>query len=87
MADGATLDQELGQLLEQETFSPPDEFREQAVASDPSVFEAAEADPEGFWAQQAEALHWDRKWDQVLDWSSPPFAKWFLGGTLNVSYN
>ncbi|HKH16296.1 MAG TPA: acetate--CoA ligase [Solirubrobacteraceae bacterium] len=87
MADGATLDQELGQLLEQETFPPPDEFRERAVSSDPSVYDAAEADPEGFWAQQAEALHWDRAWDQVLDWSNPPFAKWFVGGRLNVSYN
>src|SRR5215203_2372800 len=87
MADGATLDQELGQLLEQETFPPPDDFRERAVVSDPSVYDAAEADPEGFWAQQAEALHWDRAWDQVLDWSNPPFAKWFVGGRLNVSYN
>ena len=87
MADGATLDQELGQLLEQETFPPPEEFRERAVVSDPSIYDAAEADPEGFWAQQAEALHWDRKWDRVLDWSNPPFAKWFVGGRLNVSYN
>jgi acetyl-CoA synthetase len=87
MADGATLDQELGQLLEQETFPPPEEFRERAVHSDPSIYDEAERDPEGFWAQQAEALHWDRKWDQVLDWSNPPFAKWFVGGKLNVSYN
>jgi acetyl-CoA synthetase len=87
MADGATLDQELGQLLEQDTFPPPEEFRERAVYSDPSVYDEAERDPEGFWAQQAGALHWDRKWDQVLDWSNPPFAKWFVGGTLNVSYN
>ena len=47
----------------------------------------AEADIEGFWAKQAEELHWDEKWDQVLDWSDPPFAKWFVGGRLNVSYN
>ena len=87
MADGATLDQELGQLLEQEIFPPPDEFRERAVYSDPSIYDEAEQDPEGFWAQQAEDLHWFQKWDQVLDWSNPPFAKWFLGGKLNVSYN
>ena len=87
MADGATIEQELGQLLEQETFPPPEEFRERAVYSDPSIYDAAERDPEGFWAQQAEALHWDRRWDQVLDWSNPPFAKWFVGGRLNVSYN
>jgi acetyl-CoA synthetase len=87
MADGATLDQELGQLLEQQIFPPPDEFRERAVYSDPSIYDEAAADPEGFWAQQAEALHWFQKWDRVLDWSNPPFAKWFLGGKLNVSYN
>ena len=61
MADGATLDQELEQLLEQETFPPPDEFREAAVVSDPSIYDEAEADPEGFWAEQAEALHWFRE--------------------------
>jgi acetyl-CoA synthetase len=87
MADGTMLDEELGQLLEQEVFPPPEEFRERAVYSDPSIYDAAEADPEGFWAEQAESLHWFRKWDQVLDWSNPPFAKWFLGGELNVSYN
>ena len=87
MADGATLDQELGQLLEQEMFPPSEEFRKRAVVSDPSIYDAAEADPEGFWAQQAEELHWFRRWDRVLDWSNPPFAKWFVGGELNVSYN
>jgi acetyl-CoA synthetase len=87
MADGATLDQELGQLLEQETFPPPEDFRERAVYSDPSIYDEAEADPEGFWARQAEELHWFHKWDRVLDWSNPPFAKWFVGGQLNVSYN
>jgi len=87
MADGVTLDEELGRLLEQESFPPPDRFRERAVVSDASIYDAAEADFEGFWAQQAEALHWNHKWDQVLDWSNPPWAKWFLGGTLNVSYN
>jgi acetyl-CoA synthetase len=87
MADGAALDQELGQLLEQETFPPPDEFRERAVYSDPSIYDEGEQDPEGFWARQAEDLHWYQKWEQVLDWSEPPFAKWFVGGKLNVSYN
>ena len=42
-----------------------------AVISDPAVYEEAERDPEGFWAEQAEALHWDEKWDTVLDWSEP----------------
>ena len=86
MADGATLDQDLDKLMQQETFPPSDAFRERAVVSDPSVYEA-EADPEAFWAQQAESLHWFEKWNRVLDWSNPPFAKWFEGGRLNVSYN
>jgi len=87
MADGATLDQDLDRLLELKTFPPPKAFRERAVVSDPSIYEEAEADHEGFWAQQAKALHWFEPWDRVLDWSNPPFAKWFEGGKLNVSYN
>ena len=92
MADTATtsgsdLEQELTRLAEQETFEPPPAFREQALIQDESVYEQAEADFEGFWAEQAEALHWDQKWDQVLDDSNPPFYKWFTGGRLNVAYN
>jgi acetyl-CoA synthetase len=87
MADGATLEAQLGELLDQELFPPPKDFSEEAVVSDQAIYERAEADPEGFWAEQAEALHWHEKWDQVLDWSNPPFAKWFVGGKLNVAYN
>jgi acetyl-CoA synthetase len=87
MPDGATLEAQLERLLDQESFSPPAGFAEHAVVSDPSVHERAERDPEGFWAEQAEALKWQAKWDQVLDWSDPPFAKWFVGGKLNVSEN
>ena len=83
----AALEQELEELLDQETFPPPEDFVEHAVVNDPGIYEAADRDFEGFWAERAEALHWDRKWDQVLDWSNPPFAKWFLGGKLNVAYN
>jgi acetyl-CoA synthetase len=83
----ATLEAQLEELLDQETFSPPTEFAQHAVISDPDVHEKAAGDPEGFWAEQAGALAWDQKWDQVLDWSNPPFAKWFAGGKLNVSYN
>jgi acetyl-CoA synthetase len=83
----ATLEAQLEELLDQETFSPPSEFASNAVISDPDIHEKAAADPEAFWAEQAEALDWAEKWDQVLDWSNPPFAKWFVGGKLNVSYN
>jgi acetyl-CoA synthetase len=85
--EGQTLEQQLGTLLEQERFEPPKEFAEHAVVTDPGIFEAADQDPEGFWSEQAEALHWNQRWDQVLDWSNPPFAKWFTGGKLNVAYN
>jgi acetyl-CoA synthetase len=41
-------------------------------------------DPEGFWAEQAGLLDWDKPWDKVLDWN-PPYGRWFVGGRLNVS--
>ena len=73
-------------LQEDRTFPPPDAFREQANIADPKVYEEALRDPEGFWAKLAEELHWFKKWDKVLEWD-PPYAKWFEGGKLNVSYN
>ncbi len=83
-----TLEQHLEQMLEkQDTFPPSDEFREQANVSDESIYDEADKDYEGFWARQAETLDWEQKWDQVLDWSDPPNAKWFVGGKLNVAYN
>src|SRR5919106_3943219 len=44
-------------------------------------------DPEGFWAEAAEALDWERRWDRVLDDSRPPFYRWFAGGRLNTCHN
>jgi acetyl-CoA synthetase len=83
-----TLEQHLEEMLEkQDTFPPPDEFREQALVSDESIYDEADKDFEGFWAQQAEALEWEQKWDEVLDWSDPPNAKWFVGGKINVAHN
>ena len=76
-----------GLLDEGRTFPPPAAFAAAARVRDSSLHEAADADPEGFWAgQAAELLHWDTPWDRVLDWQ-PPYAQWFLGGQLNVSYN
>jgi acetyl-CoA synthetase len=85
--EGQTLEQRLEELLDQEKFEPPQEFTEQAVVTDSSIWEKAAEDREAFWAEQAEALHWETKWDKVLDWSGKPFVKWFDGGKLNVSYN
>ncbi len=85
--DHEDLDRELAGLLDQERFPPPAGFREQALLNDPAVYEQAAADPEGWWASQAEKLHWFKPWDRVLDDTDPPFYKWFTGGKLNVSYN
>jgi acetyl-CoA synthetase len=89
MAQGqsATLDQELGELLDQEWFEPPKDFAREALIGDLSEHEAAAKDPPGWWAEQARALHWFKEWDTVLDDSDPPFYKWFLGGKINASYN
>jgi acetyl-CoA synthetase len=83
----STSEQELEALLEVERFEPPGDFRRQALWSDAAIYEQAERDPQAWWAQQAHALHWSRRWDTVLDDSEPPFYKWFVGGRLNASYN
>src|SRR5437879_3320619 len=44
-------------------------------------------DPNGFWAEAAEQIHWERRWDRVLDDSRTPFYRWFSGGVLNTCYN
>ncbi|MGB7981745.1 MAG: acetate--CoA ligase [Candidatus Nanopelagicales bacterium] len=67
-------------------FAPSAAFAAQANAK-PGIHEAADADRLAFWAQEAGRLEWDRGWDQVLDWSNAPFAKWFVGGRLNVAVN
>jgi acetyl-CoA synthetase len=73
-------------LREDRVFGPPPAFRERAVVRDPSVYEEAERDPEGFWARMAAELEWSTPWTTVLEWT-PPHAKWFVGGTLNASVN
>ncbi|MFK5582988.1 MULTISPECIES: acetate--CoA ligase [unclassified Serinicoccus] len=74
-------------LHEERTFAPGEEFVAQANAT-AELFEQAEADREGFWADQARKyLQWDTDFDQVLDWSQAPFAKWFVGGRLNACVN
>ena len=73
-------------LVEDRVFHPSEEFAAAAVMGDPSVYERAAADPEGFWAEMAEELDWDQKWDEVLRWD-PPHAQWFVGGKLNACYN
>jgi acetyl-CoA synthetase len=73
-------------LSETRHFDPPEALAAQANATS-ADYEAAQADRLAFWESKAERLHWSKKWDRVLDWDNPPFAKWFVGGTLNVAYN
>jgi acetyl-CoA synthetase len=68
------------------SYSPPAQFVEQANAREDLYREAAE-DRLAFWAKQAERLSWETPFTEVLDWSDAPFAKWFVGGKLNVAYN
>jgi acetyl-CoA synthetase len=71
---------------EDRRFDPPKELAEQAnVEAD--VYTDADDDRLAFWGKAAERLDWEKKWDQVLDWDDAPFAKWFVGGTLNAATN
>ncbi len=77
-------------LKETRKFPPSAEFASQAhiksLADYEKLWERAKDDSEGFWAEQAESLHWFRRWDKVLDWKEP-HAQWFVGGKINASYN
>ncbi len=72
--------------LEGRRFPASEQLAAQANVG-PDVYERAAQDRLGFWAEAADRLSWAQKWDEVLDWSNPPFAKWFVGGKLNVAYN
>jgi acetyl-CoA synthetase len=80
--DGPTIE---AYYLESRTFPPPDGFTDEALIGDDGIYAQAE-DWQAFWAEQAKALDWYKPWDTVLEWDLP-FAKWFVGGKLNVSYN
>jgi acetyl-CoA synthetase len=74
-------------LHEERRFPPSPEFAAQAVAK-ADLYDAADADRLGFWAQQArELLTWETDFTDTLDWSDAPFAKWYTGGRLNAAYN
>ena len=73
-------------LDEQRSFAPPPAFRAAAHVRDETPYEEARRDREGYWANWAKQLEWIRPWDRVLEWT-PPHAKWFVGGKLNVSVN
>ncbi len=88
MADRTAAQQErLDALLqEKRTFQPSEEFRRQANVSDPSIYDRARRDLEGFWAEEAKRLDWFEPYRRVLEWQAP-WAKWFVGGKINAAYN
>jgi acetyl-CoA synthetase len=86
-AGEGTLESKLEAMLEIEKFPPPDEFRDQALLKDESVYEEAEQDWQGWWLAQAKELHWFKEPTEIVDDSNPPFYKWFSDGKLNASYN
>ena len=67
-------------------FAPSEAFAKQAIAQ-AELYAEAKADRLAFWAKQARNLHWHTPFTQTLDWTNPPFAKWFADGKLNISYN
>ncbi|MEQ6899894.1 acetate--CoA ligase [Nocardioides sp. YIM 152588] len=73
-------------LKEDRRFEPPAELAADANLT-AEAYDAAAADPDAFWAEQAARLDWAEPFTQVLDWSNAPFAKWFVGGRINAAYN
>jgi len=87
-AQGSAGSSETIDALLQETrrFPPKPEFVAVANVRDPSIYKRAHEDLEGFWGEAANRLDWFQRWDKVLEWNAP-WAKWFVGGKLNASYN
>jgi len=88
MADKAAIQHEkLAALLEERRMFPPaPEFCRQANVDDPGIYDRARGGLENFWAEEAKRLDWFKPWDKVLEWNAP-WAKWFVGGKLNVTHN
>lgn len=77
-------------MREERLFPPSEQFASQSAIGSLDAYEAlyneAKADPEAFWGKQAQELHWMKPFDKVLEWDEP-YARWFVGGQTNVSYN
>ncbi len=81
------LESELGELLDRETFDPPQDFVDKALVTDESLHEEAASDPEAWWLKLAGELDWFTEPTQGLDDSNAPFFKWFADGKINASHN
>jgi acetyl-CoA synthetase len=80
-------DETLSNLLhEDRRFAPPADLAANANVKE-EAYERAASDREAFWAEAAERLDWETRWDRVVDWDDRPFAKWYVGGKLNAAYN
>ncbi len=91
MAESATLHGNIDSTLdEQRSFPPSPEFSQLAhlksLAEYEALYQESVEEPERFWGRVAGDLHWFKKWEKVLEWN-PPWAKWFVGGEINLSYN
>jgi len=91
MAEATVTQNNIDSILdEQRSFAPSAEFSQKAqiksLAEYQALYKESIEQPEKFWGRVAEDLHWFKKWDKVLEWNAP-WAKWFLGGQLNLSYN
>ena len=89
MSEGSTIE---SVLKEQRVFAPPIELTQSARIGGMDAYQAmadaARNDPETFWGNAArQELDWFTPFEQVLDWTNPPFARWFQGGTTNLSHN
>ena len=87
MAKAAGRDEPIEALLREERrFPPPKSFVARALVKSDAVYREAARDPVKFWEKRARELTWFKPWKKTLEWK-PPYAKWFVGGKLNVSYN
>jgi len=86
-SNAAASGETLANLLHEHRQFPPPAALAAAANVTAEAYAQAKADRLGFWAEQAHRLQWAQPWTQVLDWSRAPFARWFVGGRLNVSVN
>jgi len=73
-------------LREEREFPPSAAFRERAVVRDKGIYDSSAKDAVAYWEKEAKLLHWFQPWTKALDWT-PPHARWFIGGTTNISFN